>query len=344
MARMPCVRALGMLLVPALACASCGAGADRVGPNVLLIVVDTLRRDHLGCYGYERDVSPHIDRLAADSVRYENAYSQAPWTTPSIGALLSSQYPSTLGIRNERSVLSQDLVLLPELLQEYGWSTGAVVSHGFCSSKWGFDQGFDFFDETNVLGHAGVSSAGVTRAALRFIDAHAGDPFFLWLHYFDPHNEYLSHPGHGYQRERPYRGPVNPRNNFYKLRRILDRLGPPDWDELRRLYDSEIAFTDHHIGRVLERLRSLELYEDSLVILTADHGEEFGDHGRLGHAHSLYQELVHVPLLVKYPGSEPLVAEDPVALVDLYPTLLEFLGLPLPEGLVGRSLFPPGVR
>jgi len=334
-------RLLAHLFAACVGLSCAGETAPEARSNVLLIVVDTLRRDHVGSYGYERGVTPHIDRLASDSVRYENAYSQAPWTTPSVGALLASRYPSMLGIKSDRSILPDSLVMLPEVLRDAGWTTGAVVSHDFCSSEWGFAQGFDFFDEENIFGHVGASSPGVTEKALGFIAKHAGEPFFLWLHYFDPHNEYLIHQGFGYRRSRRYRGPVDGRNSFHGLREVADSLGPADWAEMRRRYDSEIAFTDHHIGRVLERLRELDLYDDTLVIFTSDHGEEFGDHGFMGHAHTLYQELVHVPLLIKFPGEKPRVTEEPAALVDIHPTVLDVLGLEASPGAVGRSLLGP---
>ncbi|TDJ69087.1 MAG: hypothetical protein E2O39_12300 [Planctomycetota bacterium] len=127
--------------------------ATAIRPNVLMIVVDMLRRDHLGCYGYERDTSPHPDRFAATAVRYDRAYSQAPWTTASIGSLMTSLYPSQLGIESDRSVLHSDQVLLAEILAANGYATGAAISHTFCSSKWNFNQGFELFDESNVLGH-----------------------------------------------------------------------------------------------------------------------------------------------------------------------------------------------
>ncbi len=321
------------------------AGQTAQPPNVVLIVVDTLRRDHLGCYGYERATSPHIDRLAREGVRYANALSQAPWTTPSLGALFTSQYPSTLGIENDRSAVPDEFVLLPEALASHGYTNAAVISHTFCSAKWRFDQGFQHFDESNVLGHDGVSSQGVSDDALDFLASHAGGPFFLWLHYFDPHFAYKGHAEHDF-RDASYAGAVRDGMPFSELTQLRESLGAVDVAQIVDLYDSEIAHTDGQIGRVLDDLRQRGLFEDSLVILTADHGEEFLDHGRLGHAKTLYQELVHVPLLVKFPRATPGVVEGPtpgvverrVALIDVYPTVLEVLGLESAVPLEGRSL------
>lgn len=306
-------------------------------PNVVLIVLDTLRRDRLGCYGAQRATSPAIDRLAADGVRYERAYSQAPWTTPSIGSLLTSRYPSEIGVRDERSVLGSDLVLLPESLRAAGYATAAVVSHTFCSSRWGFDQGFERFDESNVQGHDAVTSEGVTDRALELL-AELREPWFLWVHYFDPHFAYVGHEAFDFRGPEPYRGVVSDGMDFGHLTKLRGSLKERDVEHLYALYDSEIAFTDHHVGRLLDALRERGDYDDALVVLTADHGEEFLDHGRLGHAKTLYAELVHVPLVVKYPRGAPGVAAEPVALLDVHPTILAAAGVEAPPGVVGRRL------
>ncbi|HHO52748.1 MAG TPA: hypothetical protein ENK18_18200 [Deltaproteobacteria bacterium] len=310
--------------------------------NVLLIVVDTLRADHLGAWGYERDTSPNLDALAASGIRLDQATSQAPWTTPSIGSLMTSQYPATLGITRERSALPESATTLAELLQAEGWATAAAVSHSFCGAEWRFDQGFDTFDESNVLGPTGISSPGITELALGWLDIQRREPFFLWLHYFDPHFSYLLHRDHDPDPGSDYDGGVvsgAPIGDLNQLRPTMDRA---DLDQLARLYDSEIAFTDAQIGRVLDRLEALGLADDTVVIFTADHGEEFLDHRLLGHGKTLYQELVHVPAIVRCPHWEPGVITAPVGNVDLLPTLLECLGLPEPEGLVGTSLGPGG--
>jgi arylsulfatase A-like enzyme len=315
------------------------AAADR--PSVLLIVVDTLRRDHLGAYGHPRSPSPNLDRLAADSVRYDDAVSQAPWTLPSVGSLLTSRQPGALGLTRFSSALGDDAVLLSELLQRHGYATGAVVSHRFCSSRWGFDQGFDVFDEDNARGHGAVTSPGVSDRALAFLDAHGERPFFLWLHYFDPHFDYLEHEGFGRPRDAAYEGPIRSGMEFPRLFELRGSLAPRDVDELRRIYESEIAFTDHHIGRVLDRLRESGRLERTVVVLTADHGEEFLEHGGLGHSRTLYQELLAVPLLVRIPGRAPGVVTSRVALLDVLPTVLAALSLPPASGAAGAELPAP---
>ena len=335
-----------LLAIASLTLAACGEGRDPASaprreagdrPDVVLIVVDTLRRDRLSCYGHERATTPNLDRFAARAVRYDNAYSQAPWTTPSIGSMLTSQYPSALGIRGERSALAGDVVTLAEALDAAGYVTGAVVSHSFCSAEWGFDQGFDYFDDSHVLGHEAVTSPGVIDRALSFVEEFDGgaEPFFLWVHLFDPHCAYVEHAEHDFGGSGDYRGPIRSGQLFRRLLKLRPELGPEDVSELLRLYDSEIAFTDHHLGRLLEALD-----EDVLVVFTTDHGEEFLDHGRLGHAKTLFDEVLRAPLLIRYPGHPGGVVREPVALLDLYPTILDVAGLPIPSDLEGVSLAP----
>lgn len=324
-----------------------GCGQPASGPtpgrhNVLLIVIDTLRADHLGAYGYGRKTSPQIDVFAAGAVRYARAWSQAPWTTPSVASLLTGRQPVRFGITDVESTLPDDATLLSERLSEAGYRTGAIVSHRFVSSRWGFDQGFDHFDDSQALDHDAITSPAISERAIRFLDEHASDDFFLFLHYFDPHFAYREHDEHVFPSRWPYRGPVGPEVRFGELLRRQSSLNQADADELKRLYDSEIAFTDAHIGRVLAHLEALGLGDETMVILTADHGEEFLDHARLGHTKTLYDEVLRVPLLVRIPGTPAAVVESPVALLDVVPTVLAALGLPPAKEAEGRVLPLPG--
>jgi len=318
----------------------CGRDPDQRKPvNVVLIVIDTLRVDHLGCYGYWRPLSPNIDRLAADGVRFTNAYSQAPWTTPSVGSLLSSNYPTTIGITEAPNLLPDRFSVLPEVLREHGYATGAVVSHYFLGSKWNFDQGFDLFDESNILGHAGICSPGLIDTAFALLVAHHEKLFFLMTHYFDPHYAYIEHQDFRFG-DPVYAGPVTSGMEYVELRDMASFLTEADLDQVRALYDSEIAFTDLHVGRLLDKLKDLGLYDDALIVLTSDHGEEFMERKTIGHGGSLFNELIHVPLIIKFPENEGAgsVNEDTVGLIDLYPTILDILGIPAPETISGRSV------
>jgi arylsulfatase A-like enzyme len=310
-------------------------------PSIVLVVIDTLRADGLTVYGNAQTTSPHLDALAGRGVRFTRAYSHAPWTTPSVASLLASRYPSALGIDDERSRVPEDTELLQEVLARHGYATAAVVSHSFCSERWGFAQGFDLFDESNVRGHDAVVGEAVTDRALELLDRLEDRPFFLFLHYFDPHVAYIEHPGFTFRdgTGAPYDGPIRSGMKFKTVSGL--RLDAADHAEMRRLYDSEVAFTDHHIGRLLERLD-----RETVIVVTADHGEEFDDHGRLGHAKTLYDELIRVPLILACPQSGASVpgcdarrvVDRPVGLLDVAPTLLRIAGVPAPEGFEGRSL------
>src|SRR5262245_8136636 len=285
------------------ALAGCGGGASGAArgtglpkpKRAVLIVVDTLRADHLGCYGYPLSTTPAVDRLAGEGVRFEHALTTAPWTLPAVGALLTAQHPTALGIGDQGTALPLEVDTLAELLKGAGFATGAVISHSFCSARWNLNQGFDSFDESNVAGHDGVSSPGVTEKALAFVDAHADEPFFLWVHLFDPHFAYIQHEGFEFAGPEGYQGPIESGLSYQKLRKV--ELTAADGEQVRAFYDSEVAFTDRHVGMLLDGLRERGLYDDALIVFTADHGEEFLERGRIGHGWSLYQELLHVPLI-----------------------------------------------
>ncbi len=299
-------------------------------PNLLLIVVDTLRYDHLHCYGHDRETSPRIDALASESIRFERAYSTGPWTKPSIGSLHTGLYPSHHRSDKMLRPLPETAETLAETLAAAGYRTGAVVSHSLIGSKHNFDQGFEEFVESEARGHHHVSTAAVTDQAISLMDDldSRGDPFFLFVHYFDPHDTYQPHPEYGYASKGA--GRIKPGMGSGPLR----KLDPaPQGDEvqlLRDLYDEEIRHTDAGIGRLLEALRKAGHDANSLVILTADHGEEFLERGWLGHGNSLFEELIRVPLLIRPPRAKAAqrVIRQPVSTVSLVPTILDILNVP----------------
>jgi arylsulfatase A-like enzyme len=279
--------------------------------NLLLILVDTLRADHLGCYGYRRPTSPHIDRLASESVVFERAYSHSPWTMPSVGSLFTSLEPKDHGIATWKQPLDERLLTLAEHLRAHGYRTEGYVSHGVLAPLYNFDQGFDVYDSSVVDGRMPrkVSTAReVTDLALSALDRMPSSPFFLWLHYFDPHNEYMPHEGFAFGDG------------------ALDR------------YDGEIAYTDQQIGRLLEAFRRRGLLERTIVVLMADHGEGFLEHGHIYHSTTLYDELLHIPLILHVPGALPQRASFVAAGIDVAPTLVSLLGLPIPQSFRGRPL------
>ena len=309
-------------------------------PHIVLIVVDTLRRDHLGAYGYERDTSPNIDRLADKSTVFDNAFSQAPWTLPAVASLLTSRYPSELGIQGFNKRIPDTETFLQEILSEHGYATHAVVSHDFIGEKWGFNQGFDTF-ESFAGGHRAVSSEKVTDAALQIVDQIGEDPTFLFVHYFDPHFLFMEHPDHRFSGSPPDAdsGWWNMPYRQLRARARMGKLSAKQRDHLLDLYDSEIAFTDEHLGRLLDRLENTGRMDDSIVVFTADHGEEFLDHGGLGHTSTVFNELINVPLIIKWPGTDsPVRSQRFVAHVDMLPTLLDYLGIPADQNVSGDHL------
>jgi len=270
------------------------------GPNVLLISVDTLRADHLGCYGAARDTSPNMDALARRGVLFERAYAQAPWTLPSMASVVSSLYPSEHSADAFNRRIPLDVTTLAERLRSRLYRTTGIVAHHFTGRELGFSQGFEAFDETHILGAEGVSSPELTQAAIRSLEANRRASFFLWVHYFDPHYSYVSHEEFPWSRG--YTGPLPKILKVVQFSHEKRELSEADVQYIRDVYDEEVSFTDRHIGELLRALDRLGLSESTLVVLVGDHGEEFLDRGNFGHGSRVYEELAHVPLIIAGPG------------------------------------------
>ncbi len=310
--------------------------------NVLLIVVDTLRADHLGCYGAKRETSPAIDALAAGSIRYERAYTVAPWTMPSVATILTGLYPAQHRVTRPRRRLPEQTATLATVFAEAGYRTAAVVSNRMIGAMRGFDHGFDRFDEDEARGHGYLSTPGVTKKAAALLDTlAAGDrPFFLFVHYFDPHYNYIAHPEYGFAP--PRAGRLDGEQDISIVRRMMDTLTGKERRFLLDLYDGEIRFTDDGVGRLLRSLDRSTARDNTLVIFTSDHGEEFLEHGWIGHTRSLYEELMRVPLIIREPGGAPArVVRKPVSLVSLPGTVLHLAGVGEERLDTRISLLPP---
>jgi len=306
-------------------------------------VIDTLRADHVGCYGSERDTTPAIDRLAGESVRFDRAYATAPWTIPSVGSMLSGLWPSQHAATSFDRQLPDAVETLAEILRARGHDTAAVISHGAIDTRHNFQQGFEVFLESEAKGHDHLSTAGVTRQAIEQLErlARGQAPFLLFVHYFDPHYNYKRHPEFAFAADSA--GRLSGDEPMRELLKLAPEMTDDEASFLADLYDEEIRFTDSGVGRLLARLDELGLVEDTLIVLTADHGEEFLDHGTLGHTSGLHEELIRVPLIVRDPArrAEPRVVRRPVSLVSLTPTLLEFVGVEFAStDFSGPSLTP----
>ena len=310
--------------------------APQARPNIVLISLDTLRPDHLGCYGYSRDTSPNIDRLARDGVLFRRCWSQAPWTLPSHMSLFTSMLPSHNGVEDLNQALPEDIPLLAQILQENGYQTAAIVNNGQMKPHWGFSRGFDLWREFPVDTPEG-DCENITEAALTWLDSETQKPFFLFLHYFDVHEPY--------EAAKPFREQLGVTLTGPQTRRIMwearlpeKGFGRPEQKEqVIRAYDAEIAWMDSQLGRLFERIPT-----DSLVVLFSDHGEAFEEHGWTLHGAALYEEEVRTALVMRFPGDQSggKGIEAPVMLLDVAPTILAACGIARPDHYEGENLLP----
>jgi arylsulfatase A-like enzyme len=305
--------------------------------NVIVIAIDTLRADHTSLRGVAagaRDYTPNLRQLASRGVIFETAISQAPWTMPSFASVLTGKYPDEHGAVSISGYLRARQLTVAEILRESGYDTAAIVSHTYVDSEHGFDQGFSSFHEDNALGHEAVTSTALTDSALNFLrEERDQDNFFLFLHYFDPHNVYQDHAEYdfadGYGGWLKNDRGLRDLNQLRKFRHLLDGV---DLRYLDDLYSEEISHTDVQIGRLLAYLDESHLSDDTAIIIVTDHGEEFMERGWLGHSIGLYDELTHVPLVCVLPGqksSRPSVP-DVVETRGVFDLILQYLGVSNP--------------
>lgn len=335
-------------------------------PNILLVLVDTLRADRIAAYGLRPAVSPGADALAARGALFQNAYSPCSWTTPAVVSMLTSRYPSEHGVTDFEARVPRRLPYLPEVLAAGGYETAAVVGNPLLGHSGGFDRGYDIYDTYpgsverslllvsagNSLLRAGVKlplhrrvklyprlglvfpprvrvglsdymrGDEVTDLSLSMLDSLRRKPFFLYVHYGDPHTPYLHHP-YGY------------------LPRPAE-IAPERRDEVIETYDEEAEFVDGEIARLVDGLEARGLAESTIVVLVADHGEEFLEHGVWEHGHNLHEQVLRVPLILAGPGiPRGRRRDEPVDLLDVAPTLVDLAGLPRVKGFRGRALFSP---
>jgi arylsulfatase A-like enzyme/Flp pilus assembly protein TadD len=295
---------------------------QKAHPNIILITLDTTRADRMGFLGSERGLTPNLDLLAKQSVIFRHAYSQVPLTTPSHAAILTGTYPQFNLVRQLDAPLDAKLPYLPDILRRSGYQTAAVLASVVFDPKsaQGFTRGFSLYDGPFQLPAAkqahvdqSVKRLGeaVVNQAVRWLSQQRDRPFFLWVHFYDPHSPY---------------DPPEP----YKTR----------YSNLP--YDGEIAYMDSQVGRLISSLRTKGLYDGAVIAVMADHGEAFGEHGEQYHGIFVYDETIHVPLLMRFPGgrSAGFCVESRVSLVDVAPTLLRQVGLVPPARMQGRSLLP----
>jgi len=284
-------------------------------PNVLVITIDTLRADHLGCYGYKDAHTPNIDALAGDGVRFERAYTPVPITLPSHTVIFTGTYPTASGIHDfSANRLGAQSNTMASLLKDKGYATGAVVASAVLDSRFGLNRGFDFYydhfdfnrlEESN-LDEMERPANVVTDVALDWLGQNADKRFLFWMHLYDPHF--------------PYNPPA-----------------PYDAQFRANPYDGEIAFVDSQVARVVQFLKAKGLYDKTIIILSGDHGEGLGEHGEKTHGFFIYNSTLHIPLIVRLPSAKPHTVSEPVSTADILPSLLEEVSLPIPAQVQGAS-------
>lgn len=322
------------------------------GLDVVLITIDTLRADHLGCYGYSRNTSPNLDRIAKEGMLFKNVVSSSSWTSPAMASLFTSLNPSKHGVIHgimkegvvyNQEVFSGSLVRIPTVLRKHGYFTMGFSSNPHLTKNFGFAKDFDIFVYGKYL-----NAKRLNKSVIEFKKENLpkDKKLFLWVHYFDPHWIYA---------------PRNPWIDEYSKNRkkrnfdeISFKLNPEEFDKkyklvnnrelvehLIDLYDSEINFTDETLGNLLKKLKLDE--NKTLVIIVADHGEEFVDHNEFTHGNNLYNETVKIPLIIKLPRSmnvKGLSVEENVGIIDIFPTILDILSIPQEPNFDGKSLVP----
>jgi arylsulfatase A-like enzyme len=311
--------------------------SDACRPNVVIYMIDTLRRDHLGLYGYHRDTTPNLDRFSADAVVFETAYAPSAWTRPSTASLLTGLNPPRHGAEADRHRLGEPITLLSEYLRDLGYHTAAFVANPHVVENWGFGQGFEHFQDigatTRTWARVGVDR--VNREVFEHLKRRLDGPFFYYIHTIDPHHPYDPVP--------PYRSLFTNSPQPTLDPAVLTPSTPrPVLENLKALYDAEIYFNDLHFGELMSVLKEEGVYDESVIIVVSDHGDEHLDHGMGGHSRQVFNEVVSVPMLIKLPegahAGKRVTA--PASLIDVVPTILSLTCQQLPKELEGIDLTP----
>ncbi len=336
--------------------------ADGSRPNVVLISIDTLRRDHLGCYGYPRATSPRIDQLATEGAVFENMVSSSSWTLPAHAAMFTGLADTVHGALEITSRLPDDRVTLAERLKELGYTTVGFFSGPPLYPAYGLGQGFDAYVDCTSYPELSAQSAvaGVTRggplhhAARKDITGPrvvervqawlSGDtsrPFFMFIHLWDVHPDFVPPPPYDRMFDPDYAG-TETGEDFLFSPTVNPAMPKRELEHIIALYDGEIAWTDAHVGKILDDLDARKLRDSTIVMLLSDHGEEFLEHGSKGHRHTLFDELIRIPLIVRYPGYIAAGQRygEQARMIDVVSTLLALVNAPPPADVMGQSLAP----
>ncbi len=337
------------VLTLALGCGEPSGPAEAYRPHVVIVMIDALRADRLGVDGYPLPTSPNLDAVAADGAYFSAAMAHSTWTKPSIASFVTSLYPSQHGIQVaslgadgalRTEVLDDGLVTLAERFQEAGYTTGAIINQVHLQRRFGFAQGYDHYDDKRGRGAFRLNK----RLGFWLDSLEDERPIFAYVHYLDVHWPFTlrlpENEGAFGSTEMESKPPASSRQADAWVSKLRN---PDDLEALQARYDHEVAYADAAFGQLVDDLRERGLYEDTLLLVTSDHGEGFMEHGRLGHGLSPHEEQVRVPLIVRLPermrGQRGRI-ERPVGLIDLFPTLLDLLGLEPEVAAQGESLAP----
>ncbi len=336
---------------------------DATYPNVVLISVDTLRADHITCYGYHRPTTPRIDRLAADGVVFLNTISSTSWTLPAHAALFTGLADTVHACTNTDKSLHPSRHTLAERLGEVGYATAGFFSGPYLHPVFGLAQGFQIYQDCTsyadfntatatandtIEGPAvwqrssrDVTNPTVYNAVSNWLQHNTRRPFLLFIHLWDAHYDFIPPPPDATMFDAADTGTITG-ENFRENPRVVPEMPQRDLDHLIALYDGEIAWTDAHVGKILDDLEVLDLNDSTIIVLTSDHGTAFFEHGQKGHRNTLYDELIRIPLVIRYPKAIPagLRIEEQARLIDVLPTLLDLIGLPRSDDMMGQTLTP----
>ena len=340
-----------VLLLVAIALSVNACSRPSSSSTIVVFVLDTVRRDALGSYGHPLDPTPYIDSLAEEGVRFDQAISSSGWTLPAVGSLLTGTWPTIHGAVGQGVMLRplrREIETAPEVLQASGYRTVGIANAAFVSPMVGIDRGFDHFDHRYSYNHDARHAQLVVDLAIRELHARQDEPAFFFIHLFDPHLDYAPPAGYAtkYTEGRSSPPPPITMEVCQGMQTGDNGRRPPHAEDIayvRGVYQGEVNFMDAQVGRFVEELKSLGLYERSTLVVTADHGEEFWDHEGFEHGHTLYDELIRVPLIVKLPADVAIarkVVSEPVRVLDVMPTVFDVLGIEKPGSFDGESMMP----
>ncbi len=324
-------------------------------PNVILITISTLRADHVRCLGYARNTTPNFDKFCKGGILFRNAFAASSWTLPAHGSIFTSLYPSTHGAENLNNSLKQKYDTLAEILKKNGYYCAGFSSNPRLSKKYGFAQGFDFYDdysavtiltsmvfenEKSVDVNKLRTNNLVNNAAIRWLQNNTHEPLFMFIHYYDNHWDYLPPAPYNGLYDPNYKGPING-TGISKEPLFSNPPSGRDIQHIISLYDGEVRQTDDDLGEMLNFLTEKNFLANNIIIILGDHGEEFYEHGHTSH-HGLYDELTHIPLVMAIPGSkiQSKIIDSLVTQVDILPTVLDYLKIPMSTVCHGKSLKP----